>query len=125
MGKLELDHSIVPKYVANKEESENFIIDDVLYSKYKLGDEIVLVYSPHFYLDFTDERCSYATLLLHLPWGPDGEKGLLLHPVSTKEPFPNAVSAVSYYSRKKRKNYNGFPSYVSTMIVQVSEPYFC
>ena len=71
-----------------------------------VGNEHVLVYTPHLTVDFErEEKCRWL-LLVHLPWNARGEAGLLDHPVEGEPPFPSAVAAVAYYrsvQRRRRK----------------------
>ena len=55
-----------------------FIIDDCYYELYNLDKEPVIVYSPHFSVDYEGERYCKSILLMHLPWSKLGEDGLLI-----------------------------------------------
>jgi PIF1-like helicase len=109
-----VNYHIVAKSNADALKADNFIIGDIAYTRYEDGNEPVLVYNPHFYIHHENEQSCFATLLLHLPWGEYGEKGLLHHPVLTKDNFSDPVSAYTYHMSKK----SSFPHYVKALISQ-------
>ena len=77
-----------------------FIIDECYYQLYNNDKEPVIVYSPHFSIDYEDERCCKSILLMHLPWSKLGEDGLLIK--SKNKLYKNAVDAVSHKRKIKK-----------------------
>ena len=109
--------------VRNKErvarEAEHFTLqvdnNKVAYIKYKQGEERVLVLNPYFTVNMADERACFAILLLHKPWGNDGEVGLTIHPESHET--ISAVEAFKYHNENAH-----FPAYVENALQRVLLP---
>ena len=97
--------------------AENFTLEvdnqKIAFTRYKVGEQRVLVLNPYFTVNMADERACFSTLLLHLPWNIDGEMGLLKHPITQQEIC--AVEAFKYHNEKK-----AFPSYVQYSLQKVT-----
>ena len=88
---VRIDRSSISASVINN----GFIIDDIFYKLYKVQNEPVIVYSPHFSIDYENERCCASILLMHLPWPENGESGLLNDFISNEKKYECYTEALN------------------------------
>ena len=111
LAKMTKDQSCLLKGNDDK-KSNKFIIGDIVYTKLLSNKQLVVVPAPYFTLNDDCPKSCYSILLMHLPWDPLGEKGLLLD--KTQQPYDSPVSA---YQEKEYL----LPNYVQPLLAQHKE----
>ena len=88
---------------------KSFRISDIVFTRYQ--KERVISLNPYCSIDGSSERSAFTTLLMHLPWGPHGEDGLL---TVDGVQYATAVEALHAAIDKDL-----FPAYVKPMLSNV------
>ena len=109
LNSTRIDRSGLQKNV----EKHGFVIEKVYYKFYKLHKEPVIVYGPHFSIDYDNERCCASMVLMHFPWPQNGELFVLNHNIGNGKKYESYIEAMGC-----KEFENLFPSYFKAHIAK-------